>query len=244
MRNKFYILIFTFLITNIQLSFTQNQESKKKTVNAEVKAIVSIAVFTAKGNLPQLNKAMHEGLNVGLTQNQIKEILVHSYAYCGFPRSIRALQTFMDVLEERKAKGIQDVIGKEASVMDSQLPKYERGKLILEKLTQTPAPKALTGYGAFAPIMDTFLKEHLFADIFERDVLTYAQREWITISVIAAIGDAEPMLKAHYQIALNTGITPPQLKDFIFRIQKTIGVKAAKAAQVTLNQVLNQTQKN
>jgi hypothetical protein len=32
-----------------------------------------------------------------------------------------------------------------------------------------------TGYSAFAPVIDTFLKEHLFADIFERDVLTYSK---------------------------------------------------------------------
>lgn len=182
----------------------------------------------------QLNK----GLENGLTVNEIKEILVHTYAYCGFPRSIRGLQTFMEVIKERKAKGIADKEGKQASEIKNDEAKYERGKKILEELTKTPQPETLSGYSAFAPAIDTFLKEHLFADIFERDVLTFAQRELVTISVIAAIGDAEPMLKSHLGISLNVGITPNQLQDFVSVIKISSGEKNAKSAQEVLDEVL------
>jgi 4-carboxymuconolactone decarboxylase len=127
---------------------------------------------------------LNDGLNAGLSINEIKEILVHLYAYCGFPRSIRGLQTFMTVLDGRKANGINDVKGAEPSAINNEASKYERGKQILAELTNTPQRGPLTGYSAFAPAIDTFLKEHLFADIFERDVLTYAQRELVTISVL------------------------------------------------------------
>ncbi len=96
----------------------------------------------------------------------------------------------------------------------SQEPdKYERGKTVLGELTRVPQDRPLSGYAAFAPVIDTFLKEHLFADIFERDVLTYAQRELVTISVLSAIGGAEPMLCSHLAICLNEGLTPNQLTE-------------------------------
>jgi len=38
---------------------------------------------------------------------------------------------------------------------------------------EIPAP---SGYQLFAPAIDTFLKEHLFADIFARDILTHKER--------------------------------------------------------------------
>lgn len=85
--------------------------------------------------MAQLQKSLNSGLQAGLTVNQIKEVLLHLYAYCGFPRSIRGLQTFMQVLDERKTNGITDVLGAEPSMVASDVIKYERGKRILGQLT-------------------------------------------------------------------------------------------------------------
>ncbi|UPL51339.1 carboxymuconolactone decarboxylase family protein [Hymenobacter sublimis] len=68
-------------------------------------AIVSISALTAKGDLPHLHDALAKGLEAGLTVNEEKEVLVHLYAYCGFPRSIQGLNTLLKVLDERKAQG-------------------------------------------------------------------------------------------------------------------------------------------
>lgn len=226
------ILLFTNSIKAQQMTSIENGLSQKE------KSIIIIAAETAKGDLANLKIALADGLNTGLTVNEIKEILVHTYTYCGFPRSVRGLQTFMEVMNDRKTKGIVDPVGKEASVVKEDGNKYERGKKILATLTQTPAPEKLVGYAAFAPIIDTFLKEHLFASIFERDVLTYRQREWVTLSVISAIGDAEPMLKGHLSIALNLGVLPKELEEFIEVIQPTIGKNKSNAAQLIINEVL------
>ncbi|MDI1306902.1 MAG: carboxymuconolactone decarboxylase family protein [bacterium] len=207
-------------------------------LNTKEKSIITIASLTAKGDLVKLKLALNIGLEAGLTVNEVKEVLVHTYAYCGFPRSIRGLQIFMEVLNERKAKGIIDEPGKEASPIKEEGNKYERGKNILEQLTKTPQSDTLTGYSAFAPVIDTFLKEHLFAAIFERDILTYTQRELVTISVISTIGNAEPMLKGHLSISLNVGISPEQLKEFIDVIKPIIGKKKTKAAKEVVNEVL------
>jgi 4-carboxymuconolactone decarboxylase len=229
------------LITIVGMVSNLNAQQKmtaENVLNPKEQSIISISALTAKGDLNKLKTALNTGLEAGLTVNEIKEALVHTYAYCGFPRSIRGLQTFMEVLDERKAKGINDNVGKEASKIDETGSKYERGKKILGELTKTPQPETLTGYSAFAPTIDTFLKEHLFADIFERDVLTYAQRELVTISVIATIGKAEPMLRSHLAICLNVGLTPEQLQQFVTVIKSTIGKKEAKSAQKVLDEVL------
>lgn len=207
-------------------------------LSVQEKNIICISALTAKGDLVNLKRALINGLEEGLTVNEIKEVLVHTYAYCGFPRSIRGLQTFMEVINERKANGITDKMGKEASLIKTDDNKYERGKKVLEELTKTSSPEKLVGYGAFAPVIDTFLKEHLFADIFERDVLTYSQRELVTLSVISAIGDAEPMLKGHLAIALNIGFSPKQLKEFIAIIQPSIGSEKTKAAEKVVNELV------
>ena len=236
--------IFSLIVMIVCITLSPNDVKAKQlttiesNLSAKEKSIITIASLTAKGDLATLKLELNKGLEAGLNVSEIKEILIHTYAYCGFPRSIRGLQTFMEVLNERRTKGINDESGKEASPIKEDGNKYERGKTILEQLTKTSQSKTLTGYSAFAPVIDTFLKEHLFADIFERDVLTFTQRELVTISVISSIGDAEPMLKSHLSIAINLGVSPEQLKEFLVVIKPFIGAKKTKAAKEVVIEVL------
>lgn len=59
-------------------------------LSAKQRSIIPIAAFTATGDQERLRTALTEGLEAGLTVNEIKEILVQMYAYAGFPRSLRA----------------------------------------------------------------------------------------------------------------------------------------------------------
>lgn len=201
--------------------------------------IVAISVFTTKGDLERLNIAMHEGLNAGLTINEIKEVLVHLYAYCGFPRSIQGINTLMAVLETRKAQGIVDEIGKAASPVSDDMSKYERGKKVLEALTGQPLVTPPTsGYGAFSPEIDVFLKEHLFADIFGRDVLSYQDREMATITALVNLGGVEPMLKNHFGIALHLGVTEAQIGELLSIVEAKIGANEAEAGRKVLGEAV------
>lgn len=226
-------------IMAVILTLTMSAQTvKAQNLSKKQQSIVSIAAVTATGDLEKLKVELNTGLEAGLTINQIKEVIVHLYAYAGFPRSIRGLQTLMSVLDERKAKGIHDVMGIEASPINNENSKYDRGKVVLEELTGVSEISPKTGYATFAPIIEVFLKEHLFADIFERDVLTYAERELVTVSVLSSIGGVEPMLKSHLNISLNVGFSPNQLQQFVGVIRSTIGEKEAKAAQEVLDEVL------
>lgn len=237
---KWIGIVVFFALASFHIN-AQNEMSSRKFLTEKQQSLISIAALTARGDLKALKPSLNKGLEAGLTVNQIKESIVHLYAYCGFPRSIRGLQTFMEVLDERKAEGINDTSGAEASPIEDKRSKYERGKEVLEKLTGVPQESSKTGYSVFAPEIEIFLKEHLFADIFERDVLTYAERELVTISVISSIGKAEPMLRSHMNICLNVGITPEQLQQFVTVLKTTLGKKGAKAAQKVLDEVLSAT---
>jgi quercetin dioxygenase-like cupin family protein/alkylhydroperoxidase/carboxymuconolactone decarboxylase family protein YurZ len=192
-----------------------------ETLNSRQRHIVTIAANTAVGNLAQLKHELNGGLDAGLTVNEIKEILVQMYAYAGFPRSLQGINTFIEVLNQRKAKEISDAVGKSASPITDTTNKYERGKKILETLTKQPETNTKKGYAAFCSEIDVFLKEHLFADIFERDVLSYADRELATISALSAMEGVEPMLQGHIKIGKNVGITETQLSEVKPLIEKS-----------------------
>ena len=101
---------------------------------------------------------------------------------------------------------------------------------------QDPEPK---GYRAFSPIMDTFLKEHLFADIFARDVLDFKTRELVTISVLVSSDNImDRFIKGHMKISMNMGLTKEQMFDFVKVIEQNIGKEEAKKADMILKSLI------
>ncbi|WP_225551529.1 carboxymuconolactone decarboxylase family protein [Sphingobacterium bovistauri] len=228
------VFCFCFTIQNANAQFKENSA----VINKEHVALIRISSQTAIGNLDELRKEIHKGLDAGLTINKVKEGLIHLHAYAGFPRSIRGLQTLMSVVEERQKNGIKDENGKEASPILTEKSKYERGKEILQQLTGVKENDVKSGYAAFAPTIEVFLKEHLFADLFERNVLTYLERELVTISVLSSIGKVEPMLKSHLTICVNLGYSLAHLQHFVEIIKQTQGEERASETEKVLAEVL------
>jgi 4-carboxymuconolactone decarboxylase len=236
---KYIVLLASGLIAVLLLFLPMTTHAQSNTsLFARQQALVSISAYTAKGDLPHLHTALAQGLDAGLTVNEAKEVLVHLYAYCGFPRSLSGINTLMQVLEERKAEGIHDVVGKAASPITSTTPKYERGKKNLEKLTGKPETGPKTGANAFSPESDVFLKEHLFADIFERDVLTFQERELVTVAALVSLGGVEPMLQFHLGAGMHVGLTEAQLRQLIGLCEVAVGQPQADAARAVLAKVL------
>jgi 4-carboxymuconolactone decarboxylase len=232
----FLLLILTLSIHTMNAQININGDHP---LDPQQQSIVSIAALTAIGDLEHLKTELNTGLDAGLTLNEIKEVLVQLYAYCGFPRSLNGISTFMKVVEERKSKGIQDVKGKEATPVADSVDKYERGRRTLETLTKTQQVKPAPGFGEFAPRIDAFLKEHLFADIFDDDILTHQQRELATISALSAMEGVAAQLQAHLTMGMNTGLTESELKQVFSLIEKHIGKQQAEIAKGVLSKMMN-----
>ena len=218
---------------------TSQTPKAEQAMDSKRQHITEVAALTGKGDLDKLKIVLINGLNDGMAVSELKEVMVHAYAYCGFPRALRGLQTLVAVLDERKAKGIEDDWGRKASPITDTRSKYERGRDILVEISGIPADAPKADYAILAPEIEVFLKEHLFADLFERDVLTYAERELTTVAVIASLGKGvEPMLKGHMGIALNVGITPDELRSVLAIVEKNIGRDEADGGRLALNEVL------
>ncbi|MGO4329058.1 carboxymuconolactone decarboxylase family protein [Cupriavidus sp. 2TAF22] len=185
--------------------------SPSDTLTARQQAIAPIAAFGAAGDIAKLNVALNQGLDVGLTVTDAKEILVQLYAYAGFPRSLNALAELMKVIEVRKQRGMQDAPG---AVPSRAVPKGDAllaaGTANQTKLSGAPVKGALFD---FAPAIGEYLKTHLFGDIFERDNLDWQSRELATVGMLSALPGAESQLQAHMRISMNVGLTAGQLRQ-------------------------------
>jgi 4-carboxymuconolactone decarboxylase len=214
----------------------KKEEDGEQALKPEQESIVEISAFTASGDIPQLKNALNEGLDAGLTINEIKEVLVQMYAYAGFPRSLNGINTFMEVIEEREANGIKDEVGQEASPLPANKTSIELGTEIQTSLVGAP----VTGPTyTFAPVIDQFLKGHLFGDIFGRDTLDFQSRELATIAALASMEGVNSQLEAHFNIGLNTGLTEADMKGIVTVLEAEVGKKVAKNADEVLDKLLS-----
>ena len=190
--------------------------TERTTMNAEQplsrkqQAIPPIAAAMAVGDMGQLDAALNEGLDAGLTISEVREVLVQLYAYAGFPRSLNALGGLMKALEGRRQRGLQDERGREPGPVPTGSDLLALGTANQTRLSGAPVTGPLFD---FAPAIDEFLKTHLFGDIFSRDNLDWQSRELATVGALAALSGVESQLQSHVRIAMNVGLTAAQLRS-------------------------------
>ena len=177
-------------------------------LNTEQQAIAEAAAYAALGNQTELKQVLNNGLDNGVTVNEFKEILVQAYAYCGFPRSLNALATLMQTVEER---GNKDELGKEPSAK----PEGSALTYGTENQTKLVGTEVKGKLFEFAPAIDEYLKAHLFGDIFARDNVDWKTRELATIAMLAAREGVESQLSAHIEIGKHNGLTDDEVAEIL-----------------------------
>ncbi len=214
-----------------------NWKEAQKNLTPKEQAFVAAAATAAVGNLPKLEEAFNRALNEGWTVNELKEMVLQLYAYTGFPRCLNASATLEKVVNQRARQGKQDALGDAPAAIPAGTDKYELGR---QNLARLMAQQTIPAHpAAFIQDTDTFLKEHLFADIFARGVLTDKQRELATVSFLTALGNVNPQLRAHMGLAMNAGVTPAQIEGVCAVVRQELGRNTAQNGLHVLQEVLN-----
>lgn len=181
---------------------------------------------------PDRTAALNHGLDNGLSISEAKEILIHLYAYTGFPRSLNALGELMKVLEARKQRGIHDAPGREPSrTVPTGDALRDVGMANQTRISGAPVKGPLFD---FAPVINQFLQTHLFGDIFERDNLDWQSRELATVGALAATPGVEPQLRSHVAASIRVELTAGQLRQLVQVLAERGDTDAAERAHDAL----------
>ncbi|MFC3902320.1 Carboxymuconolactone decarboxylase family protein [Acinetobacter marinus] len=217
---------------------TQSIFAKEKDMlSTQQQNIIPVAAFTANGDITALKQAIGKGLDAGLSINQIREVLIQMYAYVGFPRSLNGINAMVEVLDERKAQGIKDTVGQDATPLPKDTDINAKGNQTRNDIFKTDLTHNQAAYAQFAPMIDVYLKEHLFGDIFARDVLDYQQRELATVAALAAISGTDAQLKGHLNASMNVGLTPEQLDAFAQIMRQAVSPESGQRIETLLAEI-------
>lgn len=170
------------------------------------RSMITIAVLQA---LAREELAIHipRGLDNGLTPQEISEIILHVTFYAGWPTGVQASLTAAEVFEER-------------GLSLGELPRAPDG-------TEAATPSSLSDAYAAVPRLGELRNSLLYANIWERPLLSKRDRSLITVAVNQALY-ATNELRTHINRALDeNGVTPQEVSEVILHVTFYAGWPAA-----------------
>jgi 4-carboxymuconolactone decarboxylase len=68
----------------------------------KTRSFITMAALLALGRAPELKIHMRGALNLGITKDEIKELIIHLSQYSGVPTAVEAMRVYREVTEPKK----------------------------------------------------------------------------------------------------------------------------------------------
>ncbi len=92
-------------LVKLTLEFGYADIFSRDNLDPKYRQIATIAALTALGNAqPQLKFHINAGLNIGLTVENVREIMLLMTIYAGFPSAVNGTNVLQEIVSERTKK--------------------------------------------------------------------------------------------------------------------------------------------
>jgi 4-carboxymuconolactone decarboxylase len=184
--------------------------------------MITCITLATMQTLPQLKAHAGAALNVGVTPEELREVMYLTAPFIGFPKMLNAVGTVNEVFKER---GISLPIEKQGTVTENN--RHETGKTIQNRLYPGGIASAMEGLPAdMGKHVERFLTDYFFGEIYSRGALDLQTRELLGYCVLTTL-EAESQLQSHYHGNINVGNTPETLTAAVIQCLPYIGFPAA-----------------
>ena len=206
------------------IEFAYGDVYSRAALDHKSRQVATIAALTALGNAkPQLQFHIRAGLNVGLSPQEIVEIMYVTTVFAGFPCGINGINAAREVFQE---KGV-------SVPAHAAIPGYEtesrrdRGLATVNRTSKDAGERVLKSLSDIAPDMAHFIIDFSYGDVFARKILSPKHKEIAMIAVTTAKGTMEPQMKVHLHAALNVGCTREEMVELMYHMAIYAGFPAA-----------------
>lgn len=94
---------FTETFQNFLTRYAWGEVWSRPGLPKETRSLLTLAMMVALNRPEEMRMHLRAALNVGVTRDQIKEVLLQSALYCGLPAANSAFHLAMEVFAEKKA---------------------------------------------------------------------------------------------------------------------------------------------
>ena len=195
--------------------------------------MITCITLATMQTLPQLKAHTSAALNVGVTPEELREVMYLTAPFIGFPKMLNAVATVNEVFKER---GIHLPLEKQGTVTDAN--RHEAGKAIQDRLYPGGISSVMEGMpGDMGKDVEQFLTDYFFGEIYSRGALDLKTRELLGYCVLTTL-EAESQLQSHFHGNINAGNTPETVTAAVIQCLPYIGFPAAiKALRIIKQEV-------
>ena len=184
--------------------------------------MITCITLATMQTLPQLKAHAGAALDVGVTPEELREVMYLTAPFIGFPKMLNAVATVNEVFKER---GISLPLEKQGTVTEET--RHETGKAIQDKLYPGGIASVMEGLpGDMGKDVEQFLTDYFFGEIYSRGALDLPTRELLGYCVLTTL-EAESQLHSHYHGNIDAGNSPETLTAAVIQCLPYIGFPAA-----------------
>lgn len=201
------------------LNFAFDEVYDHSNYDKKLRWMLILASMIAQNTRDRYKVFLAAGLNIGITPEEIMEIVYQAVPYCGIARVFDIIYDTNAVLE---ANGVTLPVkgGKKVEYQD----RFKEGLRVQKEIFGSVA---IDNMRASAPNNEKHIQDYLsancFGDYYTRDYLDLKTRELITFAMLISLGGCDAQVKGHVQGNLNVGNTREFLIETVTQLLPYIG---------------------
>ena len=188
--------------------------------------LVRLAAQIAAGSEGDVRAALAD-VRSGVTQSWVEELILQSYLFCGFPRSLNAMREWRRLTGEAAPE-----VGEGTAIEEWR----RRGEATCRKVYGAMYDRLRVNIRALHPELDDWMIVEGYGKVLSRPGLDLARRELCIVAACAASAQ-DRQLHSHLHGALNVGVAPLVVTQVIEAIMDLIPESSRESTRLLWRRV-------
>ena len=202
-------------------------------LDRETAAIVRLAARVAAGSEESVRASCAECVSAQVPVAWVEEMLLQSYLFCGFPRTLNAMR------EWRRVSGTDAPAAEELPAPDLERWR-EQGEATCGIVYGKFYEKLRHNITALHPALDEWMIVEGYGKIISRPGLELRLRELCVVAACVAAGQ-DRQLHSHLHGALNAGASAGEVRGALQSLEGVVGADDLHRARLLLDRVIGRS---
>ena len=212
------------------MTSTAGERSTLRALDESTRRLVRLAAIIAAGDEQAVRAVLIESIQGALSVPWIEELILQSYLFCGFPRSLNAMREWRRLTGENAAVTVDDGGPEEWR---------RRGEATCRLVYGAMYDRLRVNIRGLHPELDEWMIVEGYGKVLSRPGLDLQRRELCIVAACAA-SEQDRQLHSHLHGAINVGVSPEALSAAIASLEGVVSETSLSTTRLLWRRVQSQ----